>query len=78
MPRKNHNQHPVNRPDPTEHYDVEYVFMDQFPEITMIVAHRFKTVYKNLSCAPWADAVHEVRGEADRYLMIARGENNDR
>lgn len=77
MPRRNHKSHSVHRPDPTERYDVEYVFMDGCPEIASVVAHRFKTVYKNLSCAPWADAVHEVRGEADKYLMMAIGGHYD-
>ena len=77
MPRRNHKSHSTHRPDPTERYNVEYIFMDECPEISMVIAHRLKVIYKNLSAASWADTVHEVRGEADKYLMMARRGLND-
>lgn len=72
MARKNHNPHPAQIKDRTDRYDVDYVFLPEAPEIAAVVVPMLKTVYRNISCAPWADEVHEVRNEADKYLTMIR------
>ena len=72
MGRKNRNPHPARRQDRTDRYDVDYVFLPEAPEIAAVVAPRMKTIYRNMSCAPWADAMHEVKGEKDKYLAMIR------
>lgn len=72
MGRKNRNPHPTRRSEPVDRYDVDYVFLPEAPEIAAVVAPRMKTIYKNLSCAPWADTVHEAKSEKDKYLTMIR------
>ena len=72
MARKNRNPHPARRPDRTDRFDVDYVFLPEAPEIAAVAVPQMKTIYKNLSCAPWADTVHEVKGEKDKYLSMIR------
>lgn len=72
MGRKNRNPHPTRRNDPTDRYDVDYVFLPKAPEIAVVVVPQMKTIYKNLSCAPWADTMHVVKGEKDKYLAMIR------
>lgn len=68
MGRKNRNPHPARRAYREEHYDVDYIFMPEEPEIAAVVVPKMKTIYRNMSCAPWADQVHEVTGNGDKYL----------
>ena len=70
MPRRNHKPHSDRKTVWTDFYDVDYVFLPQCPEIAVIVVPYMKTVYRNLSCASWADEVHEVRGRSDKYLEM--------
>ena len=72
MGRKNRNPHPPRRDDRNEQYDVDYVFLTGAPEIAAIVVPHMKTIYHNMCCAAWADEVHEVRDENDRYLNMIR------
>lgn len=72
MGRKNHSNHPIRRPDRTDRFDVDYVFLPEAPEIAAVAVPQMKTIYKNLSCAPWADTVHEVKSEKDKYLAMIR------
>ena len=72
MGRKNRNPHPARRADRTDRYDVDYVFLPEAPEIAAVAAPMMKTIYKNMSCAPWADTMHEVKGEKDKYLAMIR------
>ena len=72
MGRKNRNPHPNRRQDRTDRYDVDYVFLPEAPEIAAVAVPSMKTVYKNLSCAPWADMVHEAKNEKDKYLAMIR------
>lgn len=72
MARKNRNPHPACRPDCTDRYDVDYVFIPEAPEIAAVVVPMMKTIYRNMSCTPWADEVHEVHSEKDKYLTMIR------
>ena len=72
MARKNRNPHPARKTDRTDRYDVDYVFLPQAPEIAAGVAPMMKTVYRNMSCAPWADTVPEAKNEKDKYLTMIR------
>lgn len=72
MARKNKNMHPGRPTDRTQHYDVDYVFLPDAPDIAAISVPRMKTIYRNMCCAPWADTVHEVKNEDDKYLNMVR------
>ena len=72
MGRKNRNPHPAHVQEPSDRFDVDYVFLPDAPEIAAVVVPSMKTVYRNLNCAPWADAVHEARDEKDKYLTMIR------
>ena len=72
MGRKNRNPHPAQVRDHHEHYDVDYVFLPDAPEIAAVAVPQLKTVYRNMCCAPWADTVHEARDEKDKYLTMIR------
>ena len=76
MPRRNQPKH-QNRQNLTDRYDVDYVFLPKAPEIAAVVAPMLKTIYRNMACAPWADEVHEVRGEKDKYLNMIRRQQGD-
>lgn len=72
MPRKNRNPHPLNSPSLTDRYDVDYIFLPDAPEIAAVVAPAMKTIFRNMSCAPWADETHVAKGENDKYLAQIR------
>ena len=72
MGRKNHPNHPIRRPDRTDRYDVDYVFLPEAPEIAAVTVPWMKTTYRNMSCAPWADTVHEAKDNKDKYLAMIR------
>ena len=72
MGRKNHNLHPSRILDRTNRYDVDYVFLPDAPELAAVIVPQMKTIYRNMSCAPWADTVHEVSGDTDKYLTMIR------
>lgn len=72
MGRKNRNPHPPRRSEPADRYDVDYIYLTEAPEIAAVVAPMMKTIYKNLSCAPWADEVHVAKNEKDKYLTMIR------
>lgn len=72
MPRRNRNPHPVHKHDCTDRYDVDYVYLPDSPEIAAVVVPQLKTVYRNMDCFPWADSVHEVKNETDKYLNQIR------
>lgn len=72
MARKNRNPHPARKPGKTDRYDVDYVFLPEAPEIAAVAVPSMKTVYKNLSCAPWADEMHIAKSEKDKYLAMIR------
>ena len=72
MGRKNRNPHPAQDRDQHERFDVDYVFLPEAPEIAAVVVPRMKTIYRNMSCAPWADTVHEAKDEKDKYLAMIR------
>lgn len=72
MPRKNHNSHPHRRPDTTDRFDVDYISLPEAPEIAAVIVPRMKTIFRNMSCAPWADTVHEAKSEKDKYLAMIR------
>ena len=72
MSRKNRNPHPAQIKDRTDRYDVDYVFLPDAPEIAAVAVPQMKTIYRNMSCAPWADTVHEARDEKDKYLTMIR------
>lgn len=72
MPRKNRNPHPVHKHDRTDHYDVDYVYLSDAPEVVAVIVPQMKTIFKNMNCAPWADSVHEVKNETDKYLNQIR------
>lgn len=72
MARKNRNPHPSRKINQTDRYDVDYVYLTEAPEIAAVVVPRMKTIYKNLSCAPWADTMHVAKGEKDKYLAMVR------
>lgn len=72
MARKNHNPHPSRKSDRTDRYDVDYVFLPNAPEIAAVTVPMLKTIYKNLSCAPWADTMHVAKSEKDKYLTMIR------
>ena len=72
MGRKNRNPHPTHRNERTEQYDVDYVFLPEAPEIAAVAVPQMKTIYRNMSCAPWADTMHEARYEKDKYLTMIR------
>ena len=72
MSRKNHNPRMVHRAEKRERYDVDYVFLPECPEIAAIAVPMLKTIYRNMSCAPWADAVHEAKDDKDKYLTMIR------
>ena len=72
MSRKNRNPHPAQIKDRADRYDVDYVFLPDAPEIAAVAAPQLKTIYRNMSCAPWADTVHEARDEKDKYLTMIR------
>ena len=72
MARHNHPKHPRNNhsPNPADRYDVDYAFLPDAPEIAAVVVPTMKTIYRNMCCASWADAVHEAKGEKDKYLAM--------
>jgi hypothetical protein len=72
MPRKNHNPHPSHMSDRIDRYDVDYIFLPDAPELAAVVVPQMKTVYRNMCCAPWADTMHEVKSEKDKYLAMIR------
>ena len=72
MGRKNRNPHPAQARDRHELFDVDYVFLPDAPDIAAVVVPQMKTIYRNASCAPWADTVHEVKDEKDKYLTMIR------
>ena len=72
MGRKNRNPHPAQIRDRHEQFDVDYVFLPEAPEIAAVAVPSMKTVYKNLSCAPWADEMHIAKSEKDKYLAMIR------
>ena len=72
MPRKNHKSRSTHISPRTDRFDVDYVFLPDAPEIAAIVVPQMKTMFRNMNCAPWADAVHEVKGEKDKYLSMIR------
>lgn len=72
MGRKNRNQHPAHTRDRHELFDVDYVFLPDAPEIAAVAVPQLKTIYRNMSCAPWADTVHEAKDEKDKYLSMIR------
>ena len=72
MPRKNHNPHPPRKPDAADRFDVDYIFLPEAPEIAAVIVPRMKTIFRNMSCAPWADTAHEVKSEKDKYLAMIR------
>ena len=72
MGRKNRNPHPAQVRDQHEHYDVDYVFLPDAPEIAAVAVPQLKTVYRNMCCAPWADTMHVVRNEKDKHLTMIR------
>lgn len=72
MPRKNRNPHPVHKTYSSDRYDVDYVYLTDSPEIAAVVVPQLKTIYRNMNCFPWADTVHEVKHDADKYLNMIR------
>lgn len=72
MGRKNRNPHPAHVDAPMDHFDVDYIFLPDSPDIAAVVVPQMKTIYRNASCAPWADQVHEVKSEHDKYLAMIR------
>ena len=72
MGRKNRNPHLAQIRDLHELFDVDYVFLPEAPEIAAVAVPQLKTIYRNMSCAPWADTVHEARDEKDKYLTMIR------
>lgn len=72
MGRKNRNPHPSHIPDHAERYDVDYIFLPDAPDIAAVIVPQLKTVFRNASCAPWADTVHQVKSEKDKYLAMIR------
>ena len=72
MGRKNRNPHPAHRDERNDRYDVDYIFLPEAPELAAVVVPMMKTIYRNLNCAPWADEVHEVKNEKDKYLAMIR------
>ena len=72
MGRKNRNPHPPRTQDPSDRFEVDYVFLPDAPEIAAVAVPQLKTVYRNMCCAPWADTVHEARDEKDKYLTMIR------
>ena len=72
MGRKNRNPRTQKNRTQTDHYDVDYVYLPDAPEIAAVAVPQLKTVYRNMCCAPWADTVHEARDEKDKYLTMIR------
>lgn len=72
MGRKNRNPHPPHMQDRTDRYDVDYIYLPDAPELAAVVVPQMKTIYRNMSCAPWADTMHVVRNEKDKYLTMIR------
>lgn len=72
MGRKNRNPHPMHKPDRTDRYDVDYIYLPDAPELAAVVVPQMKTIYRNMCCAPWADTMHEVKSEKDKYLAMIR------
>lgn len=73
MTRRNHPRHPrIRRPMLTDRYDVDYIFLPEYPEIAAVAVPLMKTIYRNMSCAPWADEVYEAKGEKDKFLNMIR------
>lgn len=72
MARHNHLKHPrdIHSHNPADRYDVDYACLPDAPEIAAVVAPQLKTIYRNMCCAPWADTVHEAKGENDKYLIM--------
>lgn len=71
MARKNRNPN-QKKQSARERYDVDYIFMPEHPEITAVIAPQMKTIYRNMSCAPWADEVHIAKNDKDKYLAEIR------
>jgi hypothetical protein len=72
MARKNRNPHPQRRTPLTDRYDVDYIFLPDAPEIAAVVVPQMKTIFRNMSCAPWADEMHVVKNDTDKYLTMIR------
>ena len=72
MGRKNRNPHLAQTRDRIERYDVDFVFLPDAPEIAAVAVPQMKTIYRNMSCASWADTVHEAQDERDKYLTMIR------
>ena len=78
MGRKNRNPHPPRMErfkgwnERKEQFDVDYVYLPEAPEIAAVIVPDMKTIYRNMCCAAWADEVHVVRDEDDRYLDMIR------
>ena len=71
MGRKNHSTQ-AKKQNMKDKYDVDYMFMPEHPEIAAVIAPQMKTIYRNMSCAPWADEVHIAKNEKDKYLAEIR------
>lgn len=71
MSRRNHPKHP-KATSLTDRYDVDYIFLPEAPEIAAVAVPAMKTIFRNMSCAPWADEMHVVKNDTDKYLTMIR------
>ena len=69
MSRKNHTRHP-RKPKLTDRYDVDYVPLPEFPNLSRIVARPLKTIFVNLDAEYNSDNFHVADNLDDRILRI--------
>ena len=64
--RKNHPR----STRPAEHYETAVIDLPHSPHIRQLVSRNMKTVYRNLSAAPWASQSRVVETFDENFLPV--------
>ena len=67
--RRNHPRQPRSIFD---RYDTDFVDLPQAPHVKQLVSRTMKTVYRNLSAAPWATESPVVETFDEKFLPVYR------
>ena len=69
--RKNHPKHGKHtQQDLTAHFDVEYVFRPDCPNISRVIDHRRKLIMINMDAAPDADGIKHICYGGERITRM--------
>lgn len=72
MSRKNRNPHP-RKPSLTDRYDLDYVYLPEYPRYNRIVVRPLKTIFVNLDADFWSDDFYVVRNLNDPIMRKIEG-----